>query len=44
MVGTRAARRFAGRLVPVVAIAFNAIGNERDTRALADRAVDFYGG
>ena len=44
MVGKRAARRFAGRLIPGVAIAFNAIGNERDTRRLADRAIAFYGG
>ncbi len=44
MVGTRAARRFAGRLIPGVAIAFNAIANERDTRRLADRAIAFYGG
>ena len=38
----RAASAF--RLVPGLAIAFNAIGNERDTRALADRAIAFYGG
>jgi hypothetical protein len=44
MVGKRAVRRFAGRLIPGVAIAFNAIANERDTRALADRAIRFYGG
>jgi hypothetical protein len=44
MVGKRTARRFAGRLIPGIAIAFNAIGNERDTRALADRAIAFYGG
>jgi hypothetical protein len=44
MVGKRAARRFAGRLIPGVAIAFNAVGNERSTRALADRAIRFYGG
>jgi hypothetical protein len=44
MVGKRTARRFAGRLIPVAAIAFNAIGNERDTRALADRTIRFYGG
>jgi hypothetical protein len=44
MVGERAARRFAGRLVPGVAIAFNAVSNERDTRRLADRAIRFYGG
>jgi hypothetical protein len=44
MVGKRTARRFAGRLIPVAAIAFNAIGNERDARALADRTIRFYGG
>jgi hypothetical protein len=44
MVGKRAVRRFAGRLIPVAAVAFNAIANERDTRALADRAIRFYGG
>jgi EcsC family protein len=44
MVGKRAARKVAGRLIPGVAIAFNAIGNERETRALADRAIRFYGG
>ena len=32
------------RLIPGVAIAFNAVANERDTRALADRAIRFYGG
>lgn len=44
MVGKRAARRFGGRLVPGLAIVANAVGNERDTRALADRAIRFYGG
>jgi hypothetical protein len=44
MVGRRVVRRFAGRLIPFAAIAFNAIGNERETRALADRAIVFYGG
>ena len=44
MVGKRAVRRFAGRLIPVAAIAFNAISNERNTRELADRAIRFYGG
>jgi len=43
-VGRRVTRRFAGRLVPFAAIAFNAIGNERETRALADRTIRFYGG
>jgi hypothetical protein len=44
MVGVRSARKLAGRMIPGVAIAFNAIGNERRTRALADRASRFYGG
>ena len=44
MVGKRAVRRSRGRLIPGIAIAFNAIGNERDTRALADKAIAFYGG
>ena len=43
-VGRRLGRRFAGRLIPFAAIAFNAIGNERETRALADKAIKFYGG
>lgn len=43
-VGRRVGRRFAGRLIPFAAIAFNAIGNERETRALADRTIKFYGG
>ena len=44
MVGKRGGRRVAGRLIPFFAIAFNAVANERDTRALADRAIRFYGG
>ena len=44
LLGIRSARKLAGRLIPGVAIAFNAIGNERRTRALADRAIRFYGG
>jgi hypothetical protein len=43
-VGKRTAGRAARRLIPGVAIAFNAVANERDTRALADRAIRFYGG
>jgi hypothetical protein len=43
-VGKRTAGRAARRLIPGVAIAFNAIANERDTRALADKAIKFYGG
>ena len=44
MLGVRSARKLAGRMIPGVAIAFNAIGNERRTRALADKAIRFYGG
>jgi hypothetical protein len=43
-VGKRTATRAARRLIPGFAIAFNAIANERETRALADRAIAFYGG
>jgi hypothetical protein len=42
--GVRSARKLAGRLIPGIAIAFNAIGNERRTRQLADKAIRFYGG
>jgi EcsC family protein len=42
--GRRLTRRIAGRLIPFAAIAFNAIGNEREARALADKAIRFYGG
>ena len=44
LLGIRSARKLAGRLIPGVAIAFNAVGNERRTRALADKAIAFYGG
>ena len=44
MVGRRAIKRFAGRLIPFAAIAFNAIGNERETRARADQTIKYYGG
>jgi hypothetical protein len=44
MVGRRAIKRFAGRLIPFAAIAFNAIGNERETRARADLTIKYYGG
>jgi hypothetical protein len=43
-VGKRTASRAARRLIPGIGMAFNAIANERDTRALADRAIAFYGG
>jgi hypothetical protein len=42
VVGRRATRGLAGRLVPGVAVLVNAVGNERDTRALADRAIERY--
>jgi hypothetical protein len=29
-------------MIPGFAAIFNAVVNERDTRALADRAIDFY--
>jgi hypothetical protein len=44
MAGKRATERLAGRVIPGVASIVNAVGNERDTRAFADRAVRFYGG
>jgi hypothetical protein len=43
-VGRRAVRRLGARLIPGFAIVVNAVGNERETRALADRAIAFYGG
>ena len=44
LVGIRSARKLAGRLIPGIAILFNSVGNERRTRALADKAIRFYGG
>jgi hypothetical protein len=44
MLGRRGVRRLAGRLIPFAAIVFNSVANERSTRALADRAIRFYGG
>jgi hypothetical protein len=44
MVGVRSVRHLAGRLIPGFAIAWNAFGNERRTRLLADKAIRFYGG
>src|SRR3954462_1517633 len=40
----RVTGRVAGGLIPFAAIAFNATGNERETRALADKTIRFYGG
>ncbi|HEV2819562.1 MAG TPA: EcsC family protein [Solirubrobacteraceae bacterium] len=42
MAGKRMGTRLGGRMIPGVAALFNAVVNERDTRALADRAMDFY--
>ncbi|MEA2295657.1 MAG: hypothetical protein QOE86_3296 [Solirubrobacteraceae bacterium] len=44
MLGKRTAKHLLARAVPGFAIVFNAVTNERDTRALADRAIAFYGG
>jgi len=44
MAGRSAAKRVAGKLVPGLAVAVNAVGNSRDTRALGERAIAFYGG
>jgi hypothetical protein len=44
LAGIRSVRRLAGRLIPGFAILWNAVGNERRTRARADRAIRFYGG
>jgi hypothetical protein len=43
-VGKRTATRAARRLIPGIGMIFNAAANERDTRALADKAITFYGG
>jgi hypothetical protein len=40
--GKRGARAIAARGIPGFAILFNAVSNERDTRALADRTIAFY--
>jgi hypothetical protein len=44
MVVKRGASRLAGRSIPGFAIVVNSIGNEQAVRALADRAIEFYGG
>jgi hypothetical protein len=43
-VGKRTASRAARRLIPGIGMVFNAAANEKDTRALGDRAIRFYGG
>lgn len=42
MAGKRFGDRLGGRMIPGFASIFNAVVNERDTRALADRAIDYY--
>lgn len=44
LAGKQGGKKVAGKLIPGFAVAFNAITNERDTRAVADRAIRFYGG
>ena len=44
MVGKSSGKKFAGRMIPGFAIAFNSVANRRDTNALAKRAIAFYGG
>jgi hypothetical protein len=44
MLGRKAAKRAAGRVIPFFAMGYNAVANERETRAVADRAIRFYGG
>jgi hypothetical protein len=44
MAGKYTGKKVAGRLVPGFAIAFNSVMNRRDTNALAERAILFYGG
>ena len=42
--GKRSAKSLAGRAIPGLAVFVNSVSNERDTRALADRTIKFYGG
>lgn len=44
MAGKSATERVAGRAIPGIASVVGAVTNESDTRALADRAIRFYGG
>jgi hypothetical protein len=43
MVGKKAGKSMAGRMIPGFAIAFNAVSNRRDTNHLGRRAIAFYG-
>ena len=42
LVGRHATERLAGKAIPGLAIAVNAIGNARDTKALGSRAIAYY--
>jgi hypothetical protein len=44
MLGRRGAKSVGARLIPGLAMGVNAVANERDTRRLADRAIEFYAG
>ena len=43
MVGKKAGRSIAGRMIPGFAIAYNAVSNRHDTNKLGRRAIAFYG-
>jgi hypothetical protein len=43
-VGKRVARRYAGRLIPVVGAPISAVQNARSTKELGVRARAYYGG
>lgn len=44
MIGGKGAERIAQKAIPGFAAIFNAYGNEKETRRLAERAMKFYGG
>ena len=44
LVGLRTVRHATGHLIGGFAVAWSAIGNERQTREIADRAIELYGG
>lgn len=44
MVGGKGVERIAQKAIPGFAAMFNAYGNEKETRRLADKAMKFYGG
>jgi EcsC protein family len=44
LTGRTAGRRLGGRAIPVFAVAANALGNARESKALGNRAIAFYRG